>query len=112
MIYIWILIMISLAFIMEIVDTSLGMMYGTLLSPIFIGYGFEPLVIIPAILISQAVGDISGTMSHQKFKNADFRGLTTDTKIVLAMVILNEPITPRQGLGILLSLGALLLIAI
>ncbi|UCE74269.1 MAG: sulfite exporter TauE/SafE family protein [Methanomassiliicoccales archaeon] len=76
-----------LALVMEIIDTSLGMMYGTILSPILIGYGFEPMIVIPAILISQAVGGMSGTLSHQNFKNADFKGLTMDTKIVLAMVI-------------------------
>jgi transporter family protein len=31
--------------------------------------------------------------------------------IVLAMVFLNEPINPKQGLGILLSLGAMFLIS-
>jgi uncharacterized membrane protein YfcA len=30
---------------------------------------------------------MSGTFSHQRFKNADFIGLTADTKIVLAMII-------------------------
>jgi uncharacterized membrane protein YfcA len=79
--------MILLALVMEVIDSSLGMMYGTLLSPLLIGYGFEPLVVVPAILISQAVGGIGGTISHQKFRNADFNGLTKDTKIVLAMVI-------------------------
>ena len=87
MIHIWILTLIVLALVMEIIDTSLGMMYGTLLSPIFIGYGFEPLIVVPAILISQAIGGISGTFSHQNCRNADFKGFTRDTKIVLAMVI-------------------------
>jgi uncharacterized membrane protein YfcA len=87
MIYFMIFIIILLALILEVIDSSLGMMYGTLLSPILIGYGFEPLVVVPAILISQAVGGIGGTISHQKFKNADFNGLTKDTKIMLAMVI-------------------------
>jgi uncharacterized membrane protein YfcA len=82
-----IMVLIVMALIMEIIDTSLGMMYGTLLSPILIGYGFEPLMVVPAILISQAIGGISGTIFHHKFKNADFGGLTRDTKIVLAMVI-------------------------
>ena len=82
-----IIILIVMAFIMEIVDSSLGMMYGTLLSPILIGYGFKPVVVVPAILISQAVGGIGGSISHHRFKNADFRGLTQDTKVVLAMVI-------------------------
>lgn len=63
------------------------MMYGTILSPLLIGYGFEPLVVVPAILISQAVGGISGTVSHHWFKNADFNGLTRDTKVALAMIL-------------------------
>lgn len=82
-----VLILIVMALIMEIVDSSLGMMYGTLLSPILIGYGFDPLVVVPAILVSQAIGGLSGTMAHHRFENADFRGLTRDTKVVLAMVI-------------------------
>ena len=82
-----IIALIIMALIMETIDSSLGMMYGTLLSPILVGYGFTPLVVVPAILLSQAVGGVSGTISHQRFKNADFRGLTRDTKIVLAMVI-------------------------
>jgi uncharacterized membrane protein YfcA len=81
------IILIIMALIMEIVDSSLGMMYGTLLSPVLIGAGFEPLVVVPAIVISQALGGIAGTVSHQKFKNADFNGFTRDTKITLAMVI-------------------------
>ena len=82
-----VLFLVVLALIMEIVDSSLGMMYGTLLSPILVGCGFEPLLVVPAILISQAIGGIGGTISHHKFKNANFNGLTRDTKITLAMVI-------------------------
>lgn len=82
-----VIILIIMALIMEIVDSSLGMMYGTLLSPVLIGAGFEPLVVVPAIVISQALGGIAGTVSHQKFKNVDFNGFTRDTKIALAMVI-------------------------
>ncbi|MCK4491684.1 MAG: sulfite exporter TauE/SafE family protein, partial [Candidatus Altiarchaeales archaeon] len=82
-----IVVLIIMALIMETVDSSLGMMYGTLLSPILIGYGFEPQVVVPAILISQAIGGISGTISHHRFENANFRGLTRDTKVMLAMVI-------------------------
>lgn len=46
-----------LAIIMEFIDSSMGMMYGTILSPLLIGMGFRPEVIVPSILISQAVGE-------------------------------------------------------
>ena len=78
---------IILAMIMEIIDSSLGMMYGTILSPLLIGFGFPTLLVVPGILLSQAIGGIGGTVSHHKFKNADFNGFTRDTKIALAMII-------------------------
>lgn len=43
---------------------------------------------------------------------AAFTALYPVLAIVLAMVILKEPINPRQGLGILFSLGAMLLVAL
>jgi len=81
------LFLIPLAFVMEIIDSSLGMMYGTLLAPILVGYGLEPLAVVPGILISQAIGGVAGTISHHKFGNANFFGLTRDVKVVLAMVL-------------------------
>ncbi len=81
------LLLIPLAFIMEMIDSSLGMMYGTLLSPLLIGLGFDPLLVIPSILVSQALGGLVGTFSHHKFKNADFNGLTKHTKVTLAIVL-------------------------
>ena len=82
-----VIFLIVLSFIMELIDTSIGMMYGTLTGTILIGYGFEPLLVIPPILISQTVGSTGGTIMHQKLQNADFRGLTRDTKILLAMLV-------------------------
>ena len=82
-----IIYIIPLAFIMEIIDSSLGMMYGTILSPLLIGFGYDPLLVIPAILLSQAIGGIVGTFTHHKFGNANFKGLTQHTKVVLAIVV-------------------------
>lgn len=45
-----VLALITMAFIMEIIDSSLGMMYGTLLSSILIDYGFERMQIIPYVV--------------------------------------------------------------
>lgn len=85
-IYVIIFLIVATIFA-ELVDSSLGMMYGTLLSPILIAIGFSTTSVVPAILISQAVGGIVGTISHHKYKNADFHFNTKHTKIVLAVVI-------------------------
>lgn len=44
-------------------------------------------IIIPSILISQAVGEIVGTVRHHNYNSANFNSLTKDTKIVLAIVL-------------------------
>lgn len=82
-----ILLLIGLSLIMEIVDSSLGMFYGTLLSPLLVGLGFEPLLVVSSILVSQGVGGFFGTIFHHKYNNANFRGLTKDVKVVLLMVL-------------------------
>ena len=42
-----ILFILVAAFVCEMINTSLGMLYGTILSPVLIISGFDPLVIIP-----------------------------------------------------------------
>ncbi len=79
--------LIILAMLGEIIDSGLGMMYGTLLSPILISIGFGPLAVVPAILLSQAFGGATGTVLHQRFKNADFSFTSKHFKVVLAIVL-------------------------
>ena len=80
-------VLVLAAFIAIIIDTSAGMFYGTLLSPILVGAGWSPLLVIPSILFSQMIGDLSGVIIHAKLKNAVFNGLTRDMKISIAMIV-------------------------
>lgn len=81
------IIVFFIAVVMELIDSSLGMMYGTLSSPILILLGYDPKWVVPSIVISQALGGAIAAFMHHKNKNANFKGLTRDTKIVLAVVI-------------------------
>lgn len=77
-----------LAVIMELIDSSLGMMYGTILSPVLILMGFDSKIVVPAILLSQGLGGLIAALNHGKFKSGDFSGWKTrDTKVVLSVVI-------------------------
>jgi len=60
------------AFVCEMIDSSLGMLYGTILSPVLIIAGFDPLVVVPSILFSQAIGSIIASIGHHRLKNVDF----------------------------------------
>lgn len=70
----------ALAFISEYLDSGLGMGYGTALTPMLIIMGFEPLKVIPAVLISQLFTDITACISHHKCKNCDLKIGSADFK--------------------------------
>ena len=72
-----IILIISVAFVCELLDSSLGMLYGTILSPVLIIAGFDPLVVVPSILLSQAIGGSIAAIGHHRVKNVDF-GLKED----------------------------------
>jgi len=79
------LLIVGLAFICEFIDSSLGMGYGTILAPVFIIMGFDPLVAVPAILLSQAFGGFSASIFHHQFRNVNFDIDSRDFKIVLVI---------------------------
>lgn len=79
-------ILVVLAMVGELIDSSLGMMYGTMLSPVLILLGYDPKLVVPSILISQGVGGLVATVKHNTLGNGDFRGGTTDTKIAWSVV--------------------------
>lgn len=78
-----ILILILAALICELVDSSLGMMYGTILSPVLIIAGFEPLILVPSILFSQAIGGFTASMLHHRLKNVKFELKVRHPRVVI-----------------------------
>lgn len=76
-----------MAFICEYIDSSLGMGYGTILSPVLIIMGFDPLAVVPAVLFSQAMGGFVAAAFHHRFENVNFGSGTKDSKIVYIITI-------------------------
>ena len=72
--------LILLSFLMEMVDNSLGGGFGTILSPLLVIFGYEPRVIVPAILVSETVSGIWGGVWHVKYKNVNL------TAVVLTLL--------------------------
>lgn len=50
-------------------DASLGMGYGTALTPILLLLGFAPLTIVPAVLLGQLAGGVVGGYFHYRVGN-------------------------------------------
>jgi len=73
--------LMPLAFVCEYIDSTLGMGYGTTLTPLLLLMGFEPLQIVPAVLFSEFVSGITAACFHHSVKNVHFKPLSKDTKI-------------------------------
>jgi len=80
---------ILLAFICEFVDSSLGMGYGTTLTPLLLVFGYEPSEIVPAVLFSEFVTGLAAAIFHHEFGNVNFRPGTRDFKVMLVMAALS-----------------------
>jgi uncharacterized membrane protein YfcA len=80
------LLLIAVALIMEFIDSFLGMMYGTVLSPLLILAGYNVKTVVPAILISQAVGGFVASWRHHKLGNANFSKGTVDRQISIRVI--------------------------
>ncbi|MFQ6128615.1 MAG: sulfite exporter TauE/SafE family protein [Thermoplasmata archaeon] len=76
-----------LAFVFQYTDASLGMGYGTSLTPILLIMGFGLLEIVPALLLSQFITGLVGGMFHHYFENVDLRLGSMDLRITTTLTL-------------------------
>jgi len=88
--------MIIIAFICEYMDSTLGMGYGTTLTPLLLIMGYEPLEVVPVILISELFSGLLAGVFHHKEGNVDFK-----PKIIRLPEIIRE----LNTLGYIKTLG-------
>ncbi len=62
-----------LSFVAEYVDSSLGMGYGTTLTPTLLLLGFDPLQVVPAILVQELISGSIAAAGHHWWGNVDLR---------------------------------------
>ncbi|MBN1546272.1 MAG: sulfite exporter TauE/SafE family protein, partial [Syntrophaceae bacterium] len=79
-------LLIVVAMVMEFIDSALGMMYGTVLSPLLILMGYDVKSVVPCILISQALGGFIASYRHHQLKNANFQSGTTDYRVATTII--------------------------
>lgn len=60
------------ALLCEFMDSSLGMGYGTTLTPLLLLAGFAPLQIVPAVLLSELITGVAAGVLHHRDGNVDF----------------------------------------
>lgn len=82
-----VLLLMPLAFVCEYIDSSLGMGYGTSLTPLLLLLGFEPLQVVPAVLFSEFVSGIIAACFHHSLKNVDFHPSSKDFRVAAALAV-------------------------
>jgi len=65
-------VLFGIAFLCELVDSSLGMGYGTTLTPILLFMGYEPMQVVPVILLSELLTGAFAAYAHHKAGNVAF----------------------------------------
>jgi len=76
---------IILAFLCELVDSTLGMGYGTTLTPVLMLFGFGPLAIVPCVLLSELITGITAGLAHHKVGNVSFKRGSKHLNIALVL---------------------------
>ncbi|OIO64052.1 hypothetical protein COY26_00485 [Candidatus Woesearchaeota archaeon CG_4_10_14_0_2_um_filter_33_10] len=72
-----------IAFFAEYVDSTLGMGYGTMLTPILLLVGFSPLQVVPAVLLSELITGLLAGFTHHKAGNVNFKPKSTNIKYII-----------------------------
>ena len=77
--------LIPLALAAEYVDSTLGMGYGTSLTPILLLLGYSPLEVVPAVLLSELATGLLAALLHHRMGNVSFHRGSRDLKIAAAL---------------------------
>lgn len=72
-----------LAFLCEYIDSTLGMGYGTTLTPLFMLMGYSPMQIVPVILLSEMISGVSAGFFHHREGNVNFKLKSTDISTIV-----------------------------
>ena len=85
-----IITVVMLAFLFETMDSCAGMGFGTGLTPLLFLMGYEPLQVVPILLMSEAITGFTSAIFHQEFENVKFtikRPFTKETKIMIMIAV-------------------------
>lgn len=100
---------IFLAFISEYIDSTIGMGYGTTLTPVLLLMGFAPLQIIPAVLLSELFTGFLAGFTHHAMGNVTLLPRTMSISLIIKRLQENDFISNiRQGIPLHLKVTLVL----
>lgn len=79
----FILALVVIAFFCEYMDSTLGMGYGTTLTPVLLIMGYTPLQVVPVVLVSELFSGILAGVMHHREGNVNLKPKTLDPYIIV-----------------------------
>jgi uncharacterized membrane protein YfcA len=76
-----------LAFFCELVDSSLGMGYGTTLTPVLLLLGFPASLVVPSVLLSELLSGLIAGAFHHRCGNISLRKGSPDRGVTVVLVV-------------------------
>jgi uncharacterized membrane protein YfcA len=65
-------VVILMSFLFETLDSAAGMGFGTALSPLLLALGYDPLAVVPVLLLSEAATGLVTAAIHHELSNVRF----------------------------------------
>ena len=110
-----IVFILSLAFFCEYVDSTLGMGYGTTMTPLLLIMGYEPLQIVPAVLVSELISGLFAGVLHHREGNVDFKpkiihipAIAEELKAILYLKAINNSIPRHLKVALVLAVCSII----
>ena len=75
-----------IAFFSEYIDSTLGMGYGTILTPLLLLMGYQPLQVVPAVLLSELITGLLAAILHHCFGNVNLKPKTLRIKRIISAI--------------------------
>ncbi|AGN00037.1 putative permease [Salinarchaeum sp. Harcht-Bsk1] len=79
---------VIVAFVLESTDSATGMGFGTGLAPLLFVFGYEPLAVVPALLLSESVTGLLSGLLHHEMNNVTFRLRPPNREIRLVVLLI------------------------
>ena len=80
---------VVLAIVFEFLDSAAGMGYGTAFTPILLMLGYDPMQIVPVIMIQQACAGLTSAYIHKEYGNIEWslKPMSETTRLWLILAI-------------------------
>jgi uncharacterized protein len=85
-----------IAFMCEYMDSTLGMGYGTTMTPVLMLFGFTPMEIVPSVLLSELVTGVLAGALHHREGNVNFHFKVLNFQRMKDSLKLPEPVNPEH----------------